>query len=355
MRGAWGRAVTAFGEERGFNVNLLTPSDGRLDDLLETHQIDVVHTTPEILQSIGWERFHDLHAPEWREELFSDLLPQVSAKMAARPNTCSMPFAITVNYLFYNRALAARHGLPPAISSDPMEFLVAMRSAQEVLSTHGFDAFHLPGLADVLRMTGGVLVSIDGSVVLDRKQCERTIECLAGSGLPCPNPLSVPGSFVSGRLLAMRHPSFTSAELLERASFDWRAYAVPMALGIRDSAWLTMLAVPKSSPSPEASQALTGHLLSSEMQDLFASVGGNLPVRRSALSALVDADLNHVSKETLHRSLSQSELSWPHMAVAYLGDPEIHNATRDCAQGRLSAEKLFQIFADYVQQHSPRK
>jgi ABC-type glycerol-3-phosphate transport system substrate-binding protein len=162
----------------------------------------------------------------------------------------------------------------------------------------------------------------------------------------------IPSTFASGRLLAMRHPSFTSAELLERVTFDWQAFAVPLSLGIRDASWLTMLAIPKSCASLDAAEEMVGHLLSRDIQSLFASVGGNLPVRRSALSALVDADLDHVSNEALHRALSQSELSWPHMAIAYLGDSGIHNAMRECVAGRVPPAKVLGMLEDLLKRNS---
>lgn len=352
MRGAWARVVAEFGESHGFEVNLLTPSEGRLDDLLESHSIDVVHTTPEMLQAIGGERFHEIPLNSWRDELAADLLPQVSAKMAARTSFIALPFAITVTYLFYNRTLAEGYQLPLEIPSDPVEFLQMMREAQSVLAPHGLDAFHVSGLADILRMSGALIVSIDGRVTLDRDQCLETLEILSGSGLPFPNPLMIPSTFASERLLAMRHPSFTSAELLERVSFDWQAFAVPLALGIRDASWLTMLAIPKSSQSLDAAEDMVSHLLSREMQNVFASVGGNLPVRRSALSKLVDADHNHVSNQALHRALSQSELSWPHMAIGYLADSGIHNAMRECVAGRIPPKKILHLVEELLKRHS---
>ncbi len=355
MRGAWNRAVAAFGESHGFHVRLLTPNDGHLGDLLESQSVDVVHTTPEILQSIGWDRFQEIDSAPWLDDLRSDFLPQVSSKFATRPNACAIPFAITVMYLFYNRSLATEHGLPLEIPSDPFEFLEAMRRAQESLAARGLDAFQVSALADILRMTGGLLVSIDGRVTLDLDQSLKTIEILSGSKIPFPNPLLVPSTFASGRLLAMRHPSFTSAELLDRSAFDWQALAVPLALGIRDASWLTMLAMPKSSSSPDAAAEMIEHLLSETSQRGFASVGGNLPVRRSALSAVVEADLDHVSAESLHRALSQSELSWPHMATSFLVDNStLHSEMRECSAGRSSSAKVLGILEALLKKNSHR-
>lgn len=355
MRGAWSRAATAFAESHGSQVRVLTPNDGHLNDLLESQGVDVVHTTPEILDSIGWDRFQEIDSAPWLEDLRSDLLPQVSSKFSTRTNACTVPFAITVMYLFYNRSLAAEHGLPLEISPDPMEFLRAVRRAQETLAARGLDAFQVPGLADILRMTGGLVVTIDGRVTLDRSQSLNTIEILTGSKISFPNPSLIPGAFASGRLLAMRHPSFTSSELLERAAFDWQALASPLALGLRDASWLTMLAVPKSSASKETAVEMIGHLVSETSQREFASVGGNLPVRRSALSSVVDADLDHVSAESLHRALSQSELSWPHMAVSYLSaDSSLHSEMRACSAGHSSPTKVFEIIEALVSRNSPR-
>jgi|GEM_PF-1426626 len=348
MKGVWNEVAREYGSQRDIQVRLLTPNDGHLPELLRLEDVDVIHSTPEMLQSIGWDRFVDLKPLRKFDELSSEVVPQVRARMSDALNRCTLPFAITVMYLFLNRTMATRFGLPDKIPSDPFAFLEWIKNAQAVLKPAGFDAMQIPSLADFLMMTGSLTFSPDGRVIFDQRQANRCLEALAGSGFPLPNPMDIPDAFAAGNALTMRHASFTCSELIEQAKFDWQAYPVPLALGTRDMAWLTLLAVPESSQRQKEAFDLVKLLLSESLQNKFASIGGNLPVRRSALAAVVEADVDHVHAETIHRALAQSELTWPHFVWGKFFNADFHQATLGLLNGAIKPQEVLRLVKDQV-------
>lgn len=348
MKGVWNEFAREYGGGHDIQVRLLTPNDGHLLELLRHEHVDVAHSTPEVLQSIGWDKFVNLEPLQQFDDLSAEVVPQVRARMKDAWNRHTLPFAITVMYLFFNRTMAAKFGIADKIPSDPFEFLEWIKKAHTLLRPSGFDAMQIPSLADFLMMSGGLSFSPDGRVVMDQRQAKRCVDALAGSHLALPNPLEIPDAFAAGNTLTMRHASFTCSELLEQANFDWQAHPTPLALGTRDMAWLTLLAVPESSQRQKEAFDLVEVLLSESVQNKFASIGGNLPVRRSALTSVVEADVNHVHAETIHRALAQSELTWPHVAWGKFFNLEFYEATTGLLTGEVSPSEVLQLVKSQV-------
>ena len=334
MKGVWNQAIRTYEEKSDLQIRLLTPNDGNLIELMKLHDVDVIHSTPEMLQAIGWDKLSEIGPIPGFEEFSEDLLPQVRAKMKGNLKRKALPFAITVMYLFLNRSLASKWDLPLDLPSEPLEFLKMVKKAQGTLRPSGLESFLIPSIAEILLISGGLVFSPEGQVVFDRDLARQCLAVIADSKLSLPNPAEIPNAFAAGQTLTMRHCSFTCSELLEQVQFDWVAKPVPLAIGSQDLAWLTLLAVPQSSQYPQEAAQLIESLLSRESQASFAAIGGNLPVRRSALSSVAAADVNHVFPETIHRALAQSELSWPHFVWAKFMTNELHAAAVDLVSGR---------------------
>ena len=354
MKERWNQVIRTYEEKNDLQIHLLTPNDGHLTDLIKLHDLDVIHSTPEMLQSIGWDNLCEVAPIQGFDEFSDDLLPQVRARMSVNLTRRALPFAVTVMYLFLNRSMASKFDLPLDFPSDPLAFLRMVKEAHSVLRVAGLNGFLIPSIADLLQISGGLVFSPAGQAIFDRKLALQCLEEIAGSNLPLPNPSEIPTAFAAGQVLSMRHCSFTCSELLEKVRFDWVAQPVPLALGSQDIGWLTLLAVPQSSQFPNEAFRFIEALLSRESQASFASVGGNLPVRRSALSSVAEADVNHVFPATIHRALAQSELSWPHFVWVKFRTNELHAAAVDLVSGRAGPDVLLEQIQDIVKQISAK-
>jgi len=354
MKGVWNQVIRTYEAKSDLQIRLLTPNDGNLIDLMKLHDVDVIHSTPEMLQAIGWDKLNEIAPIPGFEEFSEDLLPQVKARMNGNLTRKALPFAVTVMYLFLNRSMAAKWDLPLDLPTHPLEFLGMVKDAQARLELSGLNSFLIPSIAELLLISGGLIFSPGGQVVFDRELSHQCLAKIAGSKLPLPNPSEIPDAFAAGQLLTMRHCSFTCSELLERVHFDWVAKPVPLAIGSQDLAWLTLLAVPQSSQYPQEAARLIDSLLSRESQASFAAIGGNLPVRRSALSSVAAADVNHVLPETIHRALAQSELSWPHFVWAKFMTNELHAAASDLVSGRGGPDVVLLQVQDIVKKISAK-
>lgn len=343
MKEAWNQVIRKHQKENDLQIRLLTPDDGHLMEILKSQEVDVVHSTLELFQAIGLDKFHKIERDKDEYgEFFDDLLPHVRASMTDNLNRSVMPLAIMVTYLFLNRSMAAKFNLPTEIPSNPLMFLRMVRETQAVLSPVGFESFLLPVFSDFLLMTGGVGRSPEGRLIYNPVQTEKCLAELAGSRLSSPKA-NIPDLFADGIALSMRHCSFTCAELLGQARFDWVALPVPIAVGSKDVGCLTLVGVPRASQMSDEAFRFIGCLLSRESQSVFAAVGGNLPVRRSALSTVAEADFNHVLPETIHRALAQSEFEWPHHELTKFSSLPVYAALRDLLAGRTGPEVLLDI------------
>jgi ABC-type glycerol-3-phosphate transport system substrate-binding protein/DNA-binding transcriptional regulator YhcF (GntR family) len=354
MKGVWNQVIRTYEGKNDLQIRLLTPNDGHLIELMKLHDVDVIHSTPEMLQAIGWDKLNEIAPIQGFDEFSEDLLPQVRARMNVNLSRRALPFAITVMYLFLNRSMASKFDLPLDLPSTPLDFLAMVKKAHATLKLSGLNGFLIPSIADILLISGGLVFSPEGQVVFDRDLSRQCLAEIAGSKLLLPNPAEIPNAFAAGETLTMRHCSFTCSELLEQVHFDWVAKPVPLAIGSQDLAWLTLLAVPQSSQSPKEAFRFIECLLSRESQANFAAIGGNLPVRRSALSSVAEADVNHVLPETIHRALAQSELSWPHFVWEKFLAKELHAAAVDLVSGRVGPDVLLQEIQGIVKQISAK-
>jgi ABC-type glycerol-3-phosphate transport system substrate-binding protein len=311
-RNAWEAVIDEFQTTHRCQVELLTPEDGHLMDLIKKRSIDVVHTTQEMIDAIGNKEFYDLspHIPSGEFE--SDLLPLVLLKWNQQEAKISLPFAVTIKYIFVNRSIQKRYKMKDEQMQNPFEFLEAMKAAHRQASPYGLHAFAFSRLEHLLTMVGAMSPKENGGVFWDRELAECCLQSLHASGLPIFHDHEIPNIFASGHALYAKHWSFTCSELLERVDFEWEATPLPLAGGQKSSGFLSVLAVPRSSDGNEEAFTFAAHLVSKSSQEHFAKVGGNLPVRSSAIPALADTEWQHLSLETLNKALATSDTEWPH-------------------------------------------
>jgi len=311
-RAAWSYVMGRFHSLTGVEAEILTPSDGHLMDLLNTREMDVVHTTPEILEAIAAGA-----QCEWMEiplppTLPGDLPDFLSSSNRAGESTKALPFGLTVPYLFVNRSLARDLKLPWDVPADPAEFFRMVRAAHPKALAQRCQTLGISRLEHLIMMAGGLVARNDTSIHLKKTNARMCMDELEGSRLPLYHDTEIPELFAQGTMLFARHWSFTCSELLEKAAFEWEAVPVPLSPEAKAQAFLSVIAVAKTGGVDESALRLATYLTEKESQQEFARAGGNLPVRMSSLPAMLDK--GHLSMGTLQRVLRDADIDWPHRA-----------------------------------------
>jgi len=347
-RNAWEAVISEFQTTHDCQVELLTPADGHLMDLIKKRSIDVVHTTQEMIDAMGNTEFCDLapHIP--RGDFESDLLPLVLEKWNQQEAKISFPFAVTIKYIYVNRSLQKRHKISTELTSDPFEFFELIKAVHRQTSTFGLHAFAFSRLEHLLTMAGAMSPKDNGGAFWDRKLAECCLNSLHASGLPIFHDHMIPNIFAAGHSLFAKHWSFTCSELLERVDFEWEATPLPLASGKKSSSFLSVLAVPRSSNGKEEAFTLAAHLVSQSSQEQFAKVGGNLPVRSSAIPALADTEWQHLSLDSLNKALGNSDTEWPHREWRKLEYAIPHGLQMDLLSGRRQVSEILALLEEII-------
>jgi len=313
-RAAWSNVMGRFRALTGVDVEILTPSDGHLMDLLNTREMDVVHTTPEILEAIATGTQCDWMEIPLPPTLPGDLPDCLSGSIRAGEGTKALPFGLTVPYLFVNRSLARDLKIPCDVSADAAEFLQMVKAAHPKALAQGCQALGISRLEHLIMMAGGFVAGNDTRIHLKKTNARRCLDELQGSRLPLYHDTEIPELFAKGTMLFARHWSFTGSELLEKAGFDWEVVPVPLSPEAKSQAFLSVIAVAKTASPNEDALRLATHLTEQESQQEFARAGGNLPARVSSLPAMLDAGSGHLSMGTLRNVLRDADIEWPHRA-----------------------------------------
>lgn len=311
-RRAWDDVLGAYAKKHNCHVELLTPQDGHLMHLQKMRAIDLVHTTHGMMDAIGLGAFHPINQADMLAFFSGDLLSHVEKKWGDRKPCCSLPFCLTVQYLFINRTLADKLGVPAAMPQNTLDFLNLVKLTKPKADVIGLHTFGVARLEHLLAMTGCFYPDGAGHLGFDNKLALGFFKKLHGMGLPLYSDTQIPELFAAGQMVFARHWSFTSSELLGQVPFEWEAVPLPISTNVGSQAFLSVLALPSSSPSPNRAMSLALHLLSRESLFRFAEAGGNLPVRQSALTAIIAGSLNHISLQSLSVAINQAEIQWPH-------------------------------------------
>jgi ABC-type glycerol-3-phosphate transport system substrate-binding protein len=334
---AWSNVIGRFQSLTGVEAELLTPSDGHLMGLLNSREIDVVHTTQEILDAIALGaqcEWMDIPVPQ---TLPGDLPDFLSGSIQAGEHTKALPFGMTVPYLFVNRSLGRDLKLPDDVPSNPTEFLRMIKATSPKALAQGCQSLGISRLEHLIMMGGGIVAGNDASVRLKESNARLCVDELLGSRLPLYHDTEIPELFAKGTMLFARHWSFTCSELLEKSGFEWEAVPVPHLPNSRDQAFLSVIAVAKTGGANESAMRLASHLIEKESQQEFARAGGNLPVRVSSLPAMLDAGSGHLSAATLRRVLRDADIYWPHRSWRAAEHVISGSLTRRILEGDISA------------------
>jgi DNA-binding transcriptional regulator YhcF (GntR family) len=345
---AWQSVIQEFQKNHDCQVELLTSADGHLMDLIKKRPIDVVHTTQEMIDAIGSHEFSEFSGHTELEEFEADLISSVLSKWSSLAVKNSLPFALTIKYIFVNRSLQRRFGIEAQSFSDPLEFLEATKSAHRKVSLHGMRAFAFSRVEHLLSMVGAVYPAEGGGFACDRQLTQRCLECLHSSDLPIFHDPEIPNIFATGHAIYANHWSFTCSELLERVDFEWEALPVPLKNGRSQQSFLSVLAVPRTAIAKRDAFLLATQLVSKSAQNHFAKVGGNLPVRSSAIPSVAEADWQHLSLDSLNQALATSDFNWPHRDWGRIEYALPLNLQTDLLSGRRQVSEIFQRVEEIV-------
>ncbi len=292
--------------ESGVRVEVLSCRDGRLEDVLSRRTVDLVHTTPLMLQQLGG--FVELDETPFVTSQYDRYLPLLQERLQNGPPVIGTPFDITLQYLLVNDDLAAAAGAA-GLPRDFAAFAETVVSAQPQLTDQGANALVTSGCFDLLMLCGAVRIAGDRTVV-DLGRARDCFELIARGKVPGAHTSTVVPSFERGQLLYLIHCSFTVGDLLRHAPCNWRAAALPTAPGVQVPAWLSVLGIHRNSPCPELCMDLLQHLCREDAQQRLAARHGNLPVYAAALSAVPTTD-GRLTAETVHAALDRATLLWP--------------------------------------------
>ncbi len=343
-RRAWDDVLGAYAKKHSCHVELLTPQDGHLMHLQKMRAIDLVHTTHGMMDAIGLDAFHPINQSDLPASFTNDLLSPVERKWLARTPCYSLPFSLTVQYLFVNRKLADKLGVPTALPKDSLEFLKLVKLTKAKADPRGLHTFGVARLEHLLAMTGCFYTDSAGHLGFDSELALGYLKELHGVSLPIYPDTQIPELFASGQMVFARHWSFTCCELLGQVPFEWEAVPIPIGKNGGSQAFLSVLALPSSSP-PHQALSLALHLLSQESLCRFADAGGNLPVRQSAIPALIEGCLNHISKESLSAAIKQADIQWPHHFWRKMEHSIPQDIANDLMNARTSPSRICEYFA----------
>jgi DNA-binding transcriptional ArsR family regulator len=291
-------------------VDLLNCLDGHLEEVLGRRHLDLVQSTPVLLAALDEERFAEAPIAEAVALPAAELLPPVQAYLAA--SSCrSVPYCLTLQYLFVNLDLAAAVGFDPAACRTPEALFAALRAADPPLRRRNAMALAVAGLFDWLEVFGALRHRHGRGLLFEAERARACLRACAGAGFHCCSDTGILEHFREGRLLCMHHCSFEVIELARRADFRWTALPLPRDRTARITAILTVLAVNRATARPELCLELVRHLCGAEQQARRGTMHGNLPVRAAAAlgpPALAD---HPVPEETIRETLAASVVPWP--------------------------------------------
>lgn len=308
----WRRMLNQYCTARpGVAVEPLFVGDGHLEEVLANRHVDLVQTTPVLLEHLGRDRFAPLGLSMLGRSA-EELLPLVAERVKKGPDILGAPFSVTLPYLFVNLELAEAAGIettPPGSFSALLERVAAFRSGYAAgTSLQGLVS---TGLMDLFMLAGALQYSGRRGLLFDAARARTCCQRLLDAGVNAERAADVVEAFLEGRLLYMYHCSFDVVEILERARFPWAAQPRPLDRGGAMVGDLMVLAASRNTPYPQECLDLIKFLCSVEVQRAFGRQFGNLPAwREAALDPELLAD-HPLGAEGLTAALAGTTLLWP--------------------------------------------
>ncbi|MFP4026251.1 MAG: extracellular solute-binding protein [Candidatus Brocadiia bacterium] len=308
----WRDVLDEFeGRSRSVECELLTGRDGHIEDILADRSVDIIQTTPEIINHLGTEDFLSFPSYEALGGDRDELLQVVADWVSRREELPGLPFSLTLHFLFRNLDLLQEAEVP---TDAPTTWQQVMDRARAV--NRCFDAGEKPphglvltGFVDWLMATGALYLG-DGQIQLDRERAREVLESFRAGQFEPAKEGATSGLFLEGRLAFHHHCSFEVPRFQREADFSWSADPVPVAADCRIKAYLVLLAIRKETDEPGAALDLCRYLCSSEVQRKFGEVPGNPSVLRDV--ALSDEWLarHPAGEKGVHAALKSSTLRW---------------------------------------------
>lgn len=258
---------------------LLTCLDGHIEEVLENEHVDVILTSPLIIESLGAEKFINMSGII-DSQIHSGLVDPIRKFICHKDSlSCIVPFSMTAFHLFTNIKLEKYISSAYPVSSVIDLIGLAKKSRGKIPA--GSTAIYMASLMDLPLDSGAVTIRADGLLHLDKKLLENALSELSGAKFPIIDSNEIVNEFSAGRLLFMRHCSFSLIEIRQKASFPWRVVPFPAAMPIPVD--FIGLAIPENSRHRHAAIDFVNSMLSDGLQESYGRLGGNVPVCKCAL------------------------------------------------------------------------
>lgn len=302
---------STIGAEKGITVN--ATYQGSYDDLkAKTMAAIKAGNSPHIVQGTV-NNIHELIQSEYIQDLtdyinhpeigfdYEDIFESYRAEMSGYTTTgeiYSLPFAKSVDLLFYNEDFFKEHNLQVPTTWE--ETVEVSKQIRDITGKAGFCIDNLPNyLITYLMQSGAPYTTQDGEILFNNETAVEAIEMLK-QGIE-EGYWRVPGEdgFSSGPFLAenvyMYLGSSAGEGFLHRDNFEWNTAVIPQVnvdepKSPQQGANIAIINQNKTSEEVYGSYEFIKYLVSTEVNTKWTMNTGYLPIRQSVLDSQVYQD-----------------------------------------------------------------
>jgi len=293
---------------RSLRLEILSPKNGHIEEILAERSVDVVHAERLILRKHAacFQECVDLCQVGIAER---HLLAPISRWLQKEKTRVAIPFSLTIPFLYVNQALCEDFEAP----ENPVSVESLLAHASRVENSAGCEAVYgylFPDLCYWFFLCGAFSDCGEDRWRIDQKQMTRALHLLRHAGLRSkPNDGADRLLFCQGRVLYCLHSSFFTL-YLRQAQFPWTAVPHPTPNKIYD-AQLLCLARHREVKEAEAAADLIRYLMGDVVQLRFAALHGNLPPLEQHAFAPEILATHPIPGKTLRQVVDSSSLLWP--------------------------------------------
>lgn len=297
---------STIGAEKGITVN--ATYQGSYDDLkAKTMAAIKAGNSPHIVQGTV-NNIHELIQSEYIQDLtdyinhpeigfdYEDIFESYRAEMSGYTTTgeiYSLPFAKSVDLLFYNEDFFTEHNLQVPTTWE--ETIEVSKQIRDITGKAGFSIDNLPNyLITYLMQSGAPYTTQDGEILFNNETAVEAIEMLK-QGID-EGYWRVPGEdkYSSGPFLAenvyMYLGSSAGEGFLHRDNFEWNTAVIPQVnvdkpQSPQQGANIAIINQNKTSEEVYGSYEFIKYLVSTEVNTKWAMNTGYLPIRQSVLDS----------------------------------------------------------------------
>lgn len=275
-------AAQALGTDR---PEILSCHDGHVEDLATVRPIDLIQTTPAVLEALGRDRFLPFDNLDALGLDPDALLEPVRQALAVPGGLGGVPFSLTLHLLFANERLMATHGLAPPPDHAVADFLDYLRRAETALAGHAARPLRLYQNRAGLFLQAGALSWNGHALALAADRALPLLEILAELPLGVGDANTAVDHFLAQDEVFLQHCTFSMRHFADTAAFPWSAHPLPRDPEGAVASDLTVLAVERQTPRLAECFELIRFLTSAEVQSRFGRLHLNLPVRQAVLDS----------------------------------------------------------------------